>query len=670
MKKIVLFLLCLCMVLPLSSCFYVCQEHDLGDESFTDINDTDPPYPEDSKKPEKEEESEEEKETEHPTTVIKKGNYYKTETDKHGKTKYSIYDINGNLAFSDETYDPPALYNLGEYMLAISYSKEPNGNVCQFYDAKNNRLSKKYTNLITYNEELAIYLEKKIDNRVLVAKSIFDDTFYKEYALDFSAKQNPIRFYELRKNKLYLSYDAKANSTCNTLLSLYETDYDYFTDYGSIVKLTEEICTAARYYEDQVDYSLAFGITDAQQSKWVDALFISIFAIYAPQDEHRKAMGYALKDLNGDGVVELILLNYDYKIAAIFTTVDGKPYLLDHYWDGKSGYVDHTGKIYVKEGSDTDAICSVYQFASNNASLELIEQFETLGYPYCSMTESCAKLNFTYLSEDWVVRQACAKQAFLSVLTNKMKIYNTQTREYCYLSDCKLPSTNTPLSKAEGLRYALADLDHDAVKELIIDGGDRLVLRYGHGTVYLYPSVLQNMYQLNTNGSYNWRCEDQNAAHGASRLSFDGTDVREKVLWRIVNDGEPNAEYYIEGWEVTQAELTRYREVHSVTPIEYGALSFPFQVNISPQKALNIANTYWDEPVGKRDAACGTRLTYRVALQEEPYDTVGYYHVVLLCEHSSLHEGSGTVRYVADIRHLLVDMRTGECLTYVIQNGK
>ena len=56
-------------------------------------------------------------------------------------------------------------------------------------------------------------------------------------------------------------------------------------------------------------------------------------------------MGYAMKDLNGDGVDELILLNEDYHIYAIFTAISGQPVVVDASFYGD---VNYTGAI----GSD------------------------------------------------------------------------------------------------------------------------------------------------------------------------------------------------------------------------------------------------------------------------------------------------------------------------------
>lgn len=63
-----------------------------------------------------------------------------------------------------------------------------------------------------------------------------------------------------------------------------------------------------------------------------------------PKD--REAFGYALKDLNGDGNEELILLLKDYTVLAVFTISDGKPKLLDAYWPKHRCAIYGSGLLY------------------------------------------------------------------------------------------------------------------------------------------------------------------------------------------------------------------------------------------------------------------------------------------------------------------------------------
>ena len=59
-------------------------------------------------------------------------------------------------------------------------------------------------------------------------------------------------------------------------------------------------------------------------------------------------VGYAMKDLNGDGVKELILLEGNFHVLAIFTQVDGAAVLLDSYNDLRTAFIDADGCIHVK----------------------------------------------------------------------------------------------------------------------------------------------------------------------------------------------------------------------------------------------------------------------------------------------------------------------------------
>lgn len=57
--------------------------------------------------------------------------------------------------------------------------------------------------------------------------------------------------------------------------------------------------------------------------------------------------GYAERDLNGDGVNELVILDANYNVLAIFTLLDGAPVLLDSYNDMRQAFIDSDGLIHV-----------------------------------------------------------------------------------------------------------------------------------------------------------------------------------------------------------------------------------------------------------------------------------------------------------------------------------
>lgn len=175
-----------------------------------------------------------------------------------------------------------------------------------------------------------------------------------------------------------------------------------------------------------------------------------------------------------------------------------------------------------------------------------------------------------------------AMEMYEAVLKNEIKVYETDIKEYNYLKDFKTPYNRIPLCELERLRYAYMDVDGDSINELVVDCGDTLILRYYEGTVYVYPFTFRNMYQLNTDGSYNWNHTGQDFEYGENQLIFDGAELKPKEIWRIVNDGEPNAEYYIGDKQVTQEEILKYIEDNPKTKVEFLPLEVSWESNEYP----------------------------------------------------------------------------------------
>ena len=186
-----------------------------------------------------------------------------------------------------------------------------------------------------------------------------------------------------------------------------------------------------------------------------------------------------------------------------------------------------------------------------------------------------------------------ADQAYLDVLENKIKIYDTQNENFCYLIDCKDPYSQTPLYKCTNLGYALVDLDGNTVNELVIECfGGILLLRYYAGTVFLYDFTFQNMSYLYTDGTYSWNHTGSDFEYGQKQLYFVGAKLRTVSLWCIVNDGEPNAEYYIGDRQVTEAEQTAYIKSLTKTKVTFSPLDFESS-KLSLEEAQKVAENYW-----------------------------------------------------------------------------
>ena len=82
-----------------------------------------------------------------------------------------------------------------------------------------------------------------------------------------------------------------------------------------------------------------------------------------------------------------------------------------------------------------------------------------------------------------------------------------------------------------------------------------------------------------------------------------------KEIYKVVNGGEPNAEYYIVGKQVTHEKLLQYIAVHPNIAITFTHFAVPWQKAISLEEALEIASEYWYEcyniKPGDRDSETG-----------------------------------------------------------------
>ena len=90
----------------------------------------------------------------------------------------------------------------------------------------------------------------------------------------------------------------------------------------------------------------------------------------------RDAFGYALEDLNGDGVDELILLQDDYTVLAIFSTVNGKPKLLDAYWTKYECAILDSGLLHtLSSGGAGDWVHAIQRLSLDGSELLNVVQY-------------------------------------------------------------------------------------------------------------------------------------------------------------------------------------------------------------------------------------------------------------------------------------------------------
>ena len=112
-------------------------------------------------------------------------------------------------------------------------------------------------------------------------------------------------------------------------------------------------------------------------------------------------------------------------------------------------------------------------------------------------------------------------------------------------------------------------MDGDGIDELIINCGDTIILRYYQGVVYLYDFTFRNLYYLNTDGTYTWNDTGKNFEYGMNQLTFEGSKLVSKSLYRVVE----NTEFYIGEESVSKNALQDYINANPKTQVIFEPLT-------------------------------------------------------------------------------------------------
>ncbi|MBQ9779430.1 MAG: hypothetical protein IJW00_00635 [Clostridia bacterium] len=149
-----------------------------------------------------------------------------------------------------------------------------------------------------------------------------------------------------------------------------------FASYESIIrmyhKMVEVLPDWAEKHEEQ---ETLFYFPNEQAREWYTRVGNAAF-ILCPGDRTNGVahLGYAVKDFNGDGVEELFLLTKDFQVVTLFTQHNGKPVLLEDFWNRKRGYVNENGQIIICGSSGADVSSrEIYRLDATTGQLVLEE---------------------------------------------------------------------------------------------------------------------------------------------------------------------------------------------------------------------------------------------------------------------------------------------------------
>ena len=161
-------------------------------------------------------------------------------------------------------------------------------------------------------------------------------------------------------------------------------------DYTEVIELYKKVVGACAWYQgsDEGMSAQDFGITNSGQKELFEELLYVAYLNYpgrGREDQaalaHKLTCGYAIHDLNGDGIDDLVLMQDDYTVVAVLSMSNGKPVMLDGFRPRRQGWIDGDGRIHLCGSNSSDQhVDAVYQIAQGGKELELIVEYGTLGH--------------------------------------------------------------------------------------------------------------------------------------------------------------------------------------------------------------------------------------------------------------------------------------------------
>ena len=321
-----------------------------------------------------------------------------------------------------------------------------------------------------------------------------------------------------------------------------------------------------------------------KEYEWESAIIVALTTLRLSTN----VPGYAFCDLNKNGNDEMLLLLDDYTVLAIFSFADGKPVLLDNYWNRKKCTIEQDGtiQVYGSGGADTSSF-SMFKISDNDKELVLLEEYGTDGHDpetlhpryykisngnktpitaleyaaalsqgIYSSGESLAAHTKENASFEFVPLELDYKRVFEKILNYEMTINSENRYLWYFLRYFGGSSTEYPNT----VRICYLDMDGDGIEELLLRGyyNDYIMLRYQSGSVYLYNLPYKSIDRVYEDGSYGWHSptylEDNSVSYGVSRVYFNENEQKFKSIYTIY-DGDNESYFTINGKLASKGEL-------------------------------------------------------------------------------------------------------------------
>lgn len=144
------------------------------------------------------------------TKILDSNTYYKVFKTNDGQLGYDIYNLSGEVVLSEVADRPVTVSMVGDKIVDIAVNMGTGLTVHKYYGVDDDIFSDEYTYVLANTDNLVAYIEVPEENsmidRVVVVRDIFDETlYYKEFSLDFSRVDTPVKEAEFSEDESYLS---------------------------------------------------------------------------------------------------------------------------------------------------------------------------------------------------------------------------------------------------------------------------------------------------------------------------------------------------------------------------------------------------------------------------------------------------------------------------------
>ena len=467
------------------------------------------------------------------------------------------------------------------------------------------------------------------------------------------------------------------------------------------------------------------GIRDKDEEETFVSLYSSIHLFYPGRGQEDGALphyklgcGYSVKDLNGDGVDELVLMNKDYYVMAIFSYSDGKLALLGNYWDRNFCWIDGDGLLHLNGSNGSDHTTNaVYRIADGGEKLDLIVEFGTNGHEWIddvaytkyykvvsgqkvSITEgewnefaeqygkylgsvAGAEATKAYSGLPFIslyTEDEIAMEEMYEVVINDAGCVIDERLGEVKLKSLRFTSNDTRLDECKLLRKAMLDIDQDGVNEYVIQSpnNEYIILHYYNGKVYSYWLDTVDFYKLNTDGSFYWYDSLEAGAWkcGLNQIIFDGESLSISPVYSLqYSANAPKYEYFVEGQAVTEDEYHQCCWNLRKNGVDFSPFELTCSYPITAEQAWDLANAYWDYQDGIAECSAGTVVTARIVLIDTPNSDTNVYRFAFQWEWTS--NGGGEAdecmppHHISSKDQILVNAFTGKITASTYDpNGK